>query len=181
MAFPVIPAYAGFMDYAGGICVGGMPSMGGDLHSSNQSVYFNVNNNGIDGINRKMDGYGTSDIDRLFGIYAGVEAKVIFLDYYMVRIGANYGKSIYGGNGKTVFTTDNTNYYLLECQYAYTEYDFPLIIGLAIPFWKDVKISLGCGAAFAMGKYENKFESETYPDPFERESSSLATWIFTLY
>ena len=36
--------------------------------------------------------------------------------------------------------------------------DVPLTIGLSIPFWKDMKISLGLGAAYVWAEYENEFD-----------------------
>jgi hypothetical protein len=134
-----------------------MQSMGGNLDSYNQH-YFG-SNSGIDGMNRSMDGYSTSNIDRLTGVFAGFDVKAIFLDYYLVRIGANYGMSIIGGKGRTVYN-DGADH-SLKCEYSLTQYDFPVTIGLSIPFWKDSRISVSCGTAFARATYENKFESDT--------------------
>jgi hypothetical protein len=142
---------------SGGLYGSFMQSMGGNLDSYNQ--HFFGSNSGIDGINRSMDGYSTSNIDRLTGVFAGFDVKAIFLDYYLVRVGVNYGMSIIGGKGKTVYN-DGVDH-SLKCEYSLKQYDFPLTLGLSIPFWKDSRISVSCGTAFAMATYENKFQSDT--------------------
>ncbi len=173
-----IPLNAKTMNYSIGIYGGFMPSLGGNLDSYVQQEYFN-SNSGIDGMNRSMTGYDTSEIDRLFGICGGLEIKAILSDFFLFRIASNYCKAVFDGEGKTVFTTDSTNYYLLECDYSYKEYDFPVTIGLAIPFWKDMMLSLSGGIAFTRAEYKNKFKSNTYPDPFERKGK-FKTWGYPL-
>lgn len=157
------------VNFSTGLNAGYMPSMGGNLDSLSQSYYGS--GSGVDGINRKMDGYSTSSIGRLTGVYAGFDFNAFFYDYFLVRTGFNYGKSIYGGRGKTVFYSPlpDDDYFILKCEYKYTQYDIPLTAGVCIPFWKDAKISLTCGAAYANAKYENKFTSEDTAVPFERK------------
>ncbi|GEM_PF-448847 len=161
-------ARAAPVDYAVGIYGGFTPSFGGDLHSYNQEKYFH-SNSGIDGMNRARDGMSTSVIERLIGATAGIELKGIFLDYYFVRFAFNYTRSIYGGSGKTVFTPDGTNYYRLSCTYSLSMYDVPFTVGLSIPFWKDMKVSLSGGVAYAYVMYENQFKSSETTPPFERK------------
>ncbi|MFH0976324.1 MAG: hypothetical protein V1874_11135 [Spirochaetota bacterium] len=166
---------------SGGFYAAYMPSMGGNLGSYTQETYFN-SNSGIDGINRSMDGYSTSNIDRLTGVFAGFDVKAIFHDYYLIRVGANYGMSIMGGKGKTIYN-DGT-YHNLECEYSLKQYDFPVTVGLSIPFWKDARISLSCGTAFARATYENKFESDSTAAPFSATQSAIkgkfTGWAFPL-
>jgi hypothetical protein len=163
------PLLAETVSFSFGINAGVMSSMGGDLDSDSQDTYYG-SASGIDGINRKMDGYSTSNIDRLKGFLCGIETKLIFYDYYLLRAGANYGMSLTGGRGKTVFySSADADYFLLECEYTYKVYDFPLTIGLSVPFWKDARVSVSCGAAYAGAVYKNKFTSEDTTTPFERE------------
>jgi hypothetical protein len=160
--------WASTINYAWGIYGGFMPSMGDNLNSYVQEEFFN-SRSGIDGMNRKRSGTSTSTIDRLIGVTGGMEIKGIFFDYYFARIAFNYSKSVYGGSGKTVFTPDSTNYYGLKCNYSLIMYDMPLTIGLSIPFWKDMKISLSGGIAYAYAVYENQFKSSETAPPFERK------------
>jgi len=164
------PLYALKTNLSLGMYCGFFPSMGGSLNSHVQEEYFN-SNNGINGMNRRMTGYNTSDLKRLLGAFGGLGIKTIFDDYYLLRIAVNYCTSFYGGEGSTIFTTDHLNYYLLKCQYSMVEYDIPLTVGISVPFWKDIKISLSYGIAFAYANYENSFKSNTYTDPFERKGS----------
>ncbi len=172
--------YAEKLSVSSGLYIGFMPSMGGNLDSYTQQNYFG-SNSGIDGINRSMDGFSTSKIDRLTGITFGLEVKAVLYDYFLVRAGANYGMSIMGGNGKTVYY--DGGYYPLKCEYSFKECDFPFTIGLSIPFWKDVRVAVSCGTSFAYAKYENKFESTATLDPFSAQRSikgSFAGWAFPL-
>lgn len=152
--------------------------MGGNLNSYIQQEYFQ-SMSGVDSMNRKMRGYDTSNISRLFGAFSGFEIKTILNDFYLARVAINYCQSLLGGRGDTVFTTDAVSYYLLECEYSYKEFDIPVTLGLAIPFWKDMRISLNCGIAFARTEYENKFKSDTYSDPFERKGY-FKGWAFPI-
>lgn len=156
-----------------------MPSFGGSMNSSIQREYFD-SESGIDGMRRSMSGIETSKIDRLTGIFLGIQTKTIFRDFYMIRFAGSYCNGFIGGSGKSIFySTDYGNYYQLECDYSFWEFDFPLTLGLSIPFWKDAKIFLSCGVAFAYGEYKNKFTSSTYPDPFTRKGS-FSKWAFPL-
>lgn len=164
------------MNYSIGFQGGFMPSYGGKLKSYVQEDFFQ-SKSGIDGINRSMNGYDTNHINRLFATFGGVDIKTTIYDYYVATVSYIYYQTIYGGKGKTVFTTDNTNYYLLECEYTYKAFDIPVTLGLCIPFWKDIKISLNCGIVFANVEYKNKFKSDTYTDPFERKGE-FKGWVF---
>lgn len=156
------------VNYSIGINGGFAPSLGGNLDS--MIHYYFDSDSGIDGMNRSLGDYKTSDINRLFGLTIGFEFKTIIQDFYLIRLGANYSNGVFGGEGKTLITPDNTNYYLLECKYSFSQFDVPLTLGLAIPFWKDMMLSLSCGIAYANATYKNEFKSgDTYPDPFERE------------
>ena len=167
---------------SGGIYGSYMQSMGGNLSSYNQSNYFG-SSSGVDSINRSLDGYDSTNIGRLSGAFAGMNVKAVFLDYYLVRIGANYGMSVLGGKGRTVYN-DGADY-TLKCEYSIKQYDFPVTIGLSIPFWKDSRISLSCGTAFARATYENKFETDpaNTNDPFASSNSikgKFTGWAFPM-
>lgn len=162
------------MNYSVGLYGGFMPSMGGNLNSSVQASEFQ-SKNGIDGINKSLSGFDTSPVERLLGATAGLDFKASFSDYFLVRLAGNYTRSVVGGNGKTVYDDTGTAY-LLECDYAMTVYDVPLTVGLAIPFWKDVKISFSCGLAFAYGQYQNSFKSSAPLD----YKGSFTGWAFPL-
>ncbi len=149
-------AHAAVVNYSVGAHGGFMPSAGGNLHSSSQEQYFNTTS-GIDGINKSMDGYSTSEIKRLLAVSAGLEVRALFFDYFYMRLAGNYTRSVWGGDGKTLY--DNAGIDTLKCRYALTMYDVPLTLGLSIPFWKDVKISFSCGMAFGYGIYTNRFEN----------------------
>ncbi len=161
--------YAEKVSVSGGFVSGIMPSMGGNLSSYSQEAYYD-SATGIDGINRKMEGFSTDNIDRLTGIFGGLEFKAVFYDYYLVRVGANYGMNVLGGKGKTVFySTDDLDYFILKCEYSYKAYDFPLTIGVSIPIWKDARLSVSGGAAYARATYENKFTSDDTATTFRRK------------
>ncbi|MDY6968204.1 MAG: hypothetical protein SVR08_06055 [Spirochaetota bacterium] len=170
--------YARRINYSFGISGGYIPSLGGNLSSYIQEDQFG-SKSGIDGINRSKDGYSTSHIDRLDGSFLGFNFKTVIYEFYLIQIGAYYCQNVRGGTGDTVFTKDNTNYYILECEYIFSEYDFPLTIGLSIPFWKDFKINLAGGISAAYGKYEYSFKSNTYSDPFTRKGS-FSGWAFPM-
>ncbi len=166
---------------SGGFYGSYMSSMGGNLASNTQETYFN-SNSGIDGINKSADGISTSNIERLTGVFAGLDVKAVFLDYYLLRVGANYGMSVYGGKGKTIYN-DGTDH-SLKCEYSLKQYDFPVTLGLSIPFWKDSRISVSCGTAFAWASYENKFESDSAAAPFSATQDTIkgkfTGWAFPL-
>jgi hypothetical protein len=177
--FPLL--YAEKVSVSGGIVSGVMPSMGGNLNSISQEINYG-SATGIDGINREMDGFSTDNIDRLTGVYAGLEFKAVFFDYYLLRIGANYGMSVLGGKGKTVFYSTepaDLDYFTLKCEYSYTQYDFPVTIGVSIPIWKDARLSVSGGAAYARATYENKFTSDDTAASFERKGK-FTGWGFPL-
>lgn len=176
----IVPIHSDTISVSSGLYLGYMPSMGGNLDSYTQQTYFNTNS-GVDGINKSMSGYNTSNIDRLTGAFGGVEIKAIFYDYYLLRVGANYGMSVMGGKGKTVYNDGTTH--SLKCEYTFREYDFPVTIGLSVPIWKDSRISLSCGTAFASAKYENKFESDSLAAPFAAQrkiKGSFSGWALPL-
>jgi len=162
------PIYAVKVNYAGGLYAGFMPSMGGNLDSYVQQNYLH-SDSGIDGINVTTDGASTSNIERLTGATVGAEFKAIFYDFYLVRTAINASMGVNGGEGTTLYTPDNINYYYLDCSYSLMVFDVPLTIGLSIPFWKDMKISISCGIAYAYAIYENKFTSNETSPAFERK------------
>jgi hypothetical protein len=159
------PLFAKKVNYSIGACGGFAPSLGGNMDSVTQQ---NLGSNaGMDGMNRSMEDVETKNIDRLFGLTGGFEFKTIFQDFFLVRLGANFSSGVFGGGGKTVIPY-GADYYSMECKYSFFEFDVPLTIGLAIPFWKDMMFSLSCGTAYAYAKYKNEFVSEdAYPAPFE--------------
>ncbi len=173
------PLAAKKANYSIGANIGFAPSLGGNLESLNQQIYGFSTDGGIDGTNRSMEGMETEKIYRLFGFTGGAEFKTIIQDYFLIRLGASFSKGVFGGEGKTVIT-DGAGYYTMDCKYSFYEYDVPLTIGLAIPFWKDAMFSLSCGTAFAYAKYTNEFVSDDeYPDPFERKGV-FEDWGFPL-
>ncbi len=150
---------------------GMMPSLGGNLNSYSQTSAPINSTNGIDTINNSASGFDTSPVDRLLGASVGITFKVTFYDYFHMRIGGNYFKSVYGGTGKTVY--DDGGDRILKCEYAMWGYDIPVTVGLTIPFWKDMKISFSTGLAYAYGVYTNKFESDA-PLEYEGEFKGWA-------
>ncbi len=155
--FLTAPSYilAG-IEYSTGIYFGFMPSMGGNLQSYVQRNSLGAEN-GIEDINRTSDSSDTEKIDRLIGATGGIEFRGIFRDYYLIKLGLNFTKDIYGGEGKTLDLTGDT----VEVKYSMFVYDIPVTVGLSIPFWKDVRISLTGGIAYARGTYKNSFKSST--------------------
>ncbi|MCU0844682.1 MAG: hypothetical protein MUC76_07125 [Spirochaetes bacterium] len=147
-----------------GAQAGFVPSLGGNLHSSTHEtigVY-----NGIDGINKSLDGYDTSTINRLLGASGGIVLKATFYDYFLVRLGGNFTMDVRGGSGTTLYDTPAPGFTpeLLDCTYSMYVIDAPLTAGLAVPFWKDVRIAFSCGAAFAYGNYKNSLRPESGGD-----------------
>lgn len=172
-----LPLLGATANYAVGFYAGIMPSPGGDLNSYVQIAKYN-SSNGIDGINKSLDGFSTSTINRPLGVTGGVEFKAIFFDYYFARVAGNYTRSVYGGKGKTVYDSDPGAPFvpeLLTAKYAITAYDIPITVGLCIPFWKDVKISFSCGFAVAYGDYTNSFKSTSNTD-----KGSFSGWCYPL-
>ena len=145
--------------YAAGAYGGFAPSLGGDLHTAQYYSEFQ-SHNGIDGMNRSMEGYDTGRIDRILGVTCGMLFKTIFYDYYQVRIAMNYTWGYFGGSGKTVFDDGGTTR-LLDCEYSFWEADIPVTFGISIPFWKDIRIAFSCGLAYAYADYSYRFESST--------------------
>ncbi len=153
------PLYAA--SFSVGAQAGFMPSLGGNLHSSTHET-IGVHN-GIDGINRSLDGYDTSTIDRLLGAGGGIVLRATFYDYFFVRLGGNFIKNARGGKGTTLYDNAGTPE-LLEVDYSVFVIDTPLTAGLAVPFWKDVRIAFSVGAAFAYGNYKNSLKPESGGD-----------------
>lgn len=153
--FLPLPLAAGPVNVAMGIYAGMAPSLGNDLQSAVQYYGFG-SQSGIDGMNRSAD--GTSGIGHLLGLSGGGAIKMLFMDYYQVRIAGNYTRSVFGGEGTS---TDGTD--LIECEYSFLMYDVPVTVGVSIPFWKDVKIAFSCGLAYAYATYKNEFVVGTNP------------------
>ncbi len=167
MLFFAVSAHieAANVNYAIGVYGGLAPSLGDDLQSYLQ-YYRYGSQSGVDGINRTQDGYETSNIDRLLGLGFGISFKTLLFENYQIRIAVNYTRGMWGGEGTTLFGGVPT---LLDCDYSFRMYDVPLTFGISIPFWKDVKISFNCGAAFAYGWYQNRFtenSATTYKGKF---------------
>lgn len=170
-------APASTMELSVGFYGGLMPSAGGNLHSSDQELYFN-STNGLDGINKKLSGYSTSTIDRILGLSGGLRLRAIFFDNFFISASGNYTQGAAGGKGTTVYDSNSPSPSpaRLKCRYAISFYDFPLTAGIAIPFWKDVKILLGGGIAFAHGQAGNRFEAAA----FGTRKGSFAGWGYPL-
>lgn len=162
-----VPLSGFTMSYSISLYGGVMPGMGGNLNSLKQEDLFSTDT-GIDGINRSSSGYSTSAIYRLLGVSGGLDFRAIFFDYLCLRLGANYNQSVWGGKGTTLYD-DSGTLTEIKCKYSLMTIDAPLTAGLSIPFWKDVKITFGCGVAFGYGQYKNKFETAafTYKGHFE--------------
>lgn len=153
-----------------GLYTGLAPEMGGSMDTYVQNTTLGVGS-GIDSINRDMPGRDTEEIEKLLGVVGGFEGKVIVLNYFMIRFGANYLKSFYGGKGKTLDLSDE----LVSVKYSMWACDFPLTVGLSVPFWKDVRISLSGGVAYAYGNQSSSFKSTTLD-----QSTSVKGWAIPL-
>lgn len=164
------PARARTPNFGFGLYGGFMPAMGGNLHSNIHEKQF-YSESGIDGINKSADGKKTQNVERLVGMSFGGSAKTIINDYALVRLGFNYTKSMYGGDGKSLYTPDGTNYYVMSCSYSLSIIDIPFTVGLSVPFWKDMKISVSGGIAYARGTYDNQFKSTETGGEFKRSGS----------
>lgn len=152
------------MNYSIDLYAGALPNYGGSLNSYNQRAYFQ-SEHGIYEINKSATGVTTESIRPLLGISGGIALRSIMNDFYFYRIGASYNMNIWGGSGTTIFNTnqmDNlTNDYLpVKCSYGLTSYDFPVTLGVAIPFWKDVKIFFSCGVSFNYSIMTNSFKAD---------------------
>lgn len=152
---------------------GMMPSLGGNLMSYEQGDTFG-SATGIDGINNSASGFDTSPVERLLGATAGITFKATFYEYFHLRVGYNYFRSVYGGTGKAVYyDNDTTANQLVKCEYSMWGYDIPVTVGLTIPFWKDMKISFSTGLAYAYGVYTYKFKTDV-PSEYEGEFKGWA-------
>jgi hypothetical protein len=158
IALAPIAVYASPFNQAISFYAGYIPSLGDNLYSYEQQNTFG-STNGVDGINKSLSGFNTSQIHRLIGATAGINLKIVMYDFFALRIGANYFKNVWGGEGKTVYDDGGTTR-LLECTYRYDGFDIPVTFGIVIPFYKDMKITFSCGIAYAWGRYRNKFESD---------------------
>lgn len=157
------------VNYAVGLYMGLAPSLGNDLQSY-QQYYVYGSQSGIDGINRTQDGYETSNIDRLLGLGWGISFKALLFENYQIRLAVNYVRGMWGGEGTTLYGGAPN---ILDCDYSFRMYDVPLTFGISIPFWKDVKISFNCGAAFAYGWYQNRF-TENYTTTYKGKFAGRA-------
>ncbi len=145
--------HAAPINYSIGLYVSLAPSIGNDLQSYRQYYQYG-SQSGVDGINRTQDGYDTSNIDRLLGLGFGISCKALIFENYQIRLGVNYISGMWGGEGTTLYGGAPN---LLDCYYTFRVYDIPLTFGISIPFWKDIKVSFNCGAAFAYARHQNKF------------------------
>ncbi len=168
------------VNYAIGFYGGLAPSLGNDLQSLRQYYQYG-SQSGVDGINRTQDGYETSTIDRLLGLGFGISFKILLFENYQIRLAGNYVRGMWGGEGTTLYGGVPT---LLDCDYSFRMYDVPLTFGISIPFWKDVKISFNCGAAFAYGWYQNRFtenSTTTYKGKFAGRAYPLVILLEAEY
>ena len=145
------------VNFAIGAYGGIAPSLGGDLQSLLQYDVFG-SSNGIDGMRRTLDGSDTTGMDRLLGVSGGILIKMLFMEYYQIRLGANYSRGIAGGEGTSVYDNGGTDT-PVDCEYSFLMYDVPLSFGISIPFWKDLKVIFSCGIAYARAEYKNRFET----------------------
>jgi hypothetical protein len=156
--------YAVSVNYAIGVHLGLSPAFGGDLDSLLQEKEFH-SQSGINGINKKMDGFKSTTVDRLLGMTSGGEIKTVIAEYFLVRLGGNFTFTSGGGGGRTVYNhkyivTDPDDYRSLSCSYTFYSWDLPFTVGLSVPYWKDMKIAFSCGIAYAGGVYVNKFSTD---------------------
>jgi hypothetical protein len=159
------------VNYAIGVHLGLSPAFGGDLDSLLQETRFH-SQSGINGMNKKMDGFKSSTVDRLLGMTSGGEIKTVIAEYFLVRLGGNFTFTSGGGGGRTVFYDDvnmPNAYRSLSCSYTFYSWDLPFTVGLCVPYWKDMKIAFSCGIAYASGVYVNEFSSdmETFRGKFK--------------
>lgn len=175
-----VEADAANFNYAIGLYGGLAPSIGNDLQSYRQYYQYG-SQSGIDGINRTQDGYETTNIDRLLGLGWGISFKALLFENYQIRLAVNYVRGMWGGEGTTLYGGVPT---ILDCDYSFRMYDVPLTFGISIPFWKDVKISFNCGAAFAYGWYQNSFtenSTTTYKGKFSGRGYPLVILLEAEY
>jgi len=161
-----------------GLYGGFMPSAGANCHSSDQELYFN-SASGLDGINKKLSGYSTKTIDRLTALSGGLRLRAFFFENFFIAVSGNYTQGVAGGRGTTVYNSTpaaSPTPTRLKCRYTISFFDAPLTAGIALPFWKDVKILLGGGVAFARGQASNKFESAA----FGKREGSFSGWGYPL-
>lgn len=155
-------------DVSLGAYVGIAPLLGGNLNSRVQESVLEVSG-GIDGINRKASGIKSHKIDKLLGMYGGINVKGIIIDYLLVRFGVNFTMNLAGGDGTTVDASLNK----LKAEYSMWVIDAPLSAGVSIPIGKTVRISLSGGIAFAYGNYKNSFKSTAV-----NSKAEFAGWTF---
>ncbi len=148
------PAYALKTVVSLGANLGLAPDMGGNLRSGFQENVLGVSN-GIDGINRSMDGADTEKINKLLGACGGIDFKVVFATYFLFRMQANFAMNFFGGRGASLDQAENE----LKAEYSLWIVDIPFMLGASIPFGNIVRISLCGGMAFAYGSYSNSFKS----------------------
>ncbi|HPI91426.1 MAG TPA: hypothetical protein PK859_19120 [Spirochaetota bacterium] len=151
-----------------GAHIGLAPDMGGNLQSRVQRTELGVDN-GIDGINRSMDGVKTEKINKLLGAYGGMDFKVVFAKYFLFRLQTNFVMNFFGGTGVTLDQSENR----LTAKYSLWIVDIPVGLGVSVPFGDIVRISLCGGVAFAYGSYSNSFKSSTV-----NSSATFETWTF---
>lgn len=164
----IINAHAIETDVSLGAHFGLAPALGGDLGSRFQENTLGVNN-GIEGINRSMSGIDTDKVERLLGGYGGIDFKVIFIKYLMIRLQANFTMNMTGGTGISLDQAENR----LEVSYSFWAVDIPVQVGVSVPFGNTVRISLSGGIAFAYGTYSNSFKSATV-----NSSAEFTGWTF---
>ena len=149
--------YARDIEMSAGVRVGHYPEMGGNLNSYFQETELGISN-GVYGINRTSEGADTSTIKPPFGRYAGIQADLIFLRHFIMRVSLNAAETYYEGRGVTLDPDDNE----MKVKYSVKVYDLPIAFGLAVPVRDIARISLCAGVAISYGKYSNSFKSENY-------------------
>ncbi len=132
------------------------PAMGGSMSSGWQTEYLGVYD-GINDINRSVDGITVSTIESLTGIVGGVEARYAGEALYF-KSGIDIVYALGGGSGSTVndFGSGDEK---VDVSYSLWYFYVPVTAGIIIDFWSEAKIYAGGGAAFAYGNYSNSFES----------------------
>ncbi len=136
--------------------LGYAPEIGGSMHTGWQ--YENMgNSDGINDINRS-DGTGsTATVEKPVGAVLSLGYRSFGEGIYF-KTGISGVYSIYGGKGKTL---NQAGTEVVDVKYTMMWGEIPFILGIHMEFWKEIRLSLGAGFAFAYGLYMNSFSSAT--------------------
>jgi len=136
------------------IQLGYAPEVGGSMHTGWQ--YENLGNyDGINDINRSDGSGNTTTIEKPLGVLINLGYRNLG-DVIYFKTGLTAVYSFHGGDGKTL---DQTGSEVVEASYKVFWGEIPLIWGIYVDFWDEVRLSLGAGVAFAYGMYMNSFSS----------------------